>query len=170
MKQSRAWVNRIKYIDKALLVMALLHKRYPGVYEIDRCMAEEENEKIRKQKLIIQGLVPASPEKKSRMEKHLKNKAFEALGMKFHERIWTLRCEAVAEEDEEKSQRIEKKQKKNEKEKNEGTIKETKQEKFQKIFNYAKDIIYGWIFSFTRPTWLSAGWPFKEKANFFGQS
>ncbi|CAG8792833.1 11063_t:CDS:2, partial [Gigaspora rosea] len=40
---------------------------------------ENEYEKIRKQKLIIQGLVPASLEKESMMEGYFKNKAFEAL-------------------------------------------------------------------------------------------
>ncbi|CAG8785567.1 13249_t:CDS:1, partial [Gigaspora rosea] len=54
-------------------------------------------QKIRKWKLIIQGLVPASSKKESRVERYFKNKAFEALGMKFHERIWTLRYEVVAE-------------------------------------------------------------------------
>ncbi|CAG8814450.1 24012_t:CDS:1, partial [Gigaspora rosea] len=58
--------------------------------------SDEEHKKIREQKLIIQGLVPVSPEKKSRVERYFKNKAFEALGLKFHERIWTLQCEAVA--------------------------------------------------------------------------
>ncbi|CAG8719406.1 18563_t:CDS:1, partial [Gigaspora rosea] len=57
----------------------------------------EKHEKIRNQKLIIQGLVPTSSEKESMTERYFKNKAFEALGTKFHERIWTLRCEAVAE-------------------------------------------------------------------------
>ncbi|CAG8715426.1 20988_t:CDS:2, partial [Gigaspora rosea] len=55
---------------------------------------ENEYEKIRKRKLIIQGLVSASLEKESMMERYFKNKAFEALG---YEKIWTLRCEAVAE-------------------------------------------------------------------------
>ncbi|RIB17841.1 hypothetical protein C2G38_2186262 [Gigaspora rosea] len=59
--------------------------------------SKEKHEKIRNQKLIIQGLVPTSSEKESMTERYFKNKAFEALGTKFHERIWTLRCEAVAE-------------------------------------------------------------------------
>ncbi|CAG8775037.1 23555_t:CDS:1, partial [Gigaspora rosea] len=53
---------------------------------------EEEHDKFRKQKLIIQGLVPVSPGKESITERYFKNKAC----MKFHKRIWTLRCEAVA--------------------------------------------------------------------------
>ncbi|CAG8717427.1 5885_t:CDS:1, partial [Gigaspora rosea] len=58
---------------------------------------EDEYEKIRKRKLIIQGLVPASLKKESMVERYFKNKAFEALSLKFHKKIWTLRCEAVAE-------------------------------------------------------------------------
>ncbi|CAG8764193.1 2992_t:CDS:1, partial [Gigaspora rosea] len=58
---------------------------------------ENEYEKIRKRKLIIQGLVLTSLEKESMVERYFKNKVFEALGLKFHEKIWTLRCEAVAE-------------------------------------------------------------------------
>ncbi|CAG8764105.1 5074_t:CDS:2, partial [Gigaspora rosea] len=42
---------------------------------------EEEREKIRKQKLIIQGLVFASPGKESMTERYYKNKAFEALAI-----------------------------------------------------------------------------------------
>ncbi|CAG8721556.1 20325_t:CDS:2, partial [Gigaspora rosea] len=57
---------------------------------------EDEYEKIRKRKLIIQGLVPASLEKESMVERYFKNKAFKALGLKFHEKIWTLCCKAVA--------------------------------------------------------------------------
>ncbi|CAG8814915.1 9170_t:CDS:1, partial [Gigaspora rosea] len=100
-------------------------------------------EKIRKQKLIIQGLVPASLEKESMVERYFKNKAFEALGLKFHEKIWILRCEAAAEWEElsgtkemkrkrtneneeeeeidegEKATRSQKRQKKDEKENNE---------------------------------------------------
>ncbi|CAG8741862.1 15422_t:CDS:1, partial [Gigaspora rosea] len=57
----------------------------------------EEYKKIRKRKLIIQGLVPASPGKESTTERYFKNNAFEALGTKFYERIRTLQYEAVAE-------------------------------------------------------------------------
>ncbi|CAG8824492.1 10809_t:CDS:2, partial [Gigaspora rosea] len=135
---------------------------------------ENEYEKIRKQKLIIQGLLPASLEKESMVERYFKNKAFEALSLKFHEKIWTLRCEAIAEWEElkgidegGKATRSRKRQKKNEKEKNEDIIKETKQKKFQRIFNDAKSILSKWISGFTRPAWLSAGRPFKEKDNFF---
>ncbi|CAG8823510.1 18373_t:CDS:1, partial [Gigaspora rosea] len=40
---------------------------------------ENEYEKIRKQKLIIQGLVSASLEKESMVKRYFKNKALEAL-------------------------------------------------------------------------------------------
>ncbi|CAG8826594.1 7952_t:CDS:2, partial [Gigaspora rosea] len=36
-------------------------------------------------------------EKNQWWKDNFKNKAFEALSLKFHEKIWTLRCEAVAE-------------------------------------------------------------------------
>ncbi|CAG8717821.1 14399_t:CDS:1, partial [Gigaspora rosea] len=125
-------------------------------------VGEDEYEKIRKWKLIIQGLVPASLEKELMVERYFKNKAFEALNLKFHEKIWTLQCEAVAEweelsgmkkmkrkrvnenkeeegiDEEGKAIRSQKRQKKNEKEKNKDAVKETKQEKFQRIFNDAK--------------------------------
>ncbi|CAG8752277.1 21226_t:CDS:1, partial [Gigaspora rosea] len=72
--------------------------------------------------------------------------------------------------EDEKATRSRKRQKKDEKENNEDALKETKQEKFQRIFNDAKSILFKWISGFTRPAWLSAGQPFKENDNFFGQS
>ncbi|CAG8702681.1 2053_t:CDS:2, partial [Gigaspora rosea] len=81
---------------------------------------EDKCEKISKCKLIIQGLVPASLEKESMAERYFKNKAFEALSWKFHEKIWTLRYKAVAEYEELSGMKKMKRKRVNENEKEEG--------------------------------------------------
>ncbi|CAG8645996.1 20719_t:CDS:1, partial [Gigaspora margarita] len=58
---------------------------------------EERNEKLQKQKLMIQSIILVSSEKETLEEKQLKNRTFEALNKGFHEVIWRLKCEAVAE-------------------------------------------------------------------------
>ncbi|CAG8786679.1 19476_t:CDS:2, partial [Gigaspora rosea] len=110
---------------------------------------EDEYEKIRKRKLIIQGLVPTSLEKELMVERYFKNKAFEALCLKFHEKFEHYDVKPLQKEEEidegGKATRSRKRQKKDEKEKNEDAVKETKQEKFQRIFNDAKSILFKWI-------------------------
>jgi hypothetical protein len=141
----------------------------------------DENRKKRR-KLLLQGLVPVMKQEESPTEIKEKNEIFERMNDKFMEKIWKPRCEAVTEWEKERNI------KKVRKRKADGRVENTKEVesqrkrkkansekvsqggpevedkplgKFEKMVKEAKRILGSWIEGAMRPFWMSSAKPRK---------